>query len=414
MKHYITTFKDDEYLLEVVISTIDNSIWLTTKDIASLFDKSVRTIRRFVQTIYQQNASPNGQKCDKNVAPIIKHIKGTNYYGVDVITFIGKSCYCPRFEKFILWANELKSKRFSLTESNRIRFEVDNIVLDVNVSPQENTVWLSLMQIAELYEKDVSVIRKHISNIYNANELERGQTCAKNALVQKEGNKTVTRMVDYYNLDMILSVGYRTSGKRAVEFRRWATGVLKEYLLKGYAIDPSRASVTIENFVRLENKVDSIREELIKKIEDVEIRTFENPIKEKLFYGGEYFDSYSFVNSILSKATKSVTIIDPYFDSKGLVFLKEMYNEIKVTICISDKSTLKEEHIELFKKQYFDVDIVKSNSFHDRFIIIDDSICYGVGTSFNYMSKSAFIIYKIDTPQIANNIIALIRDRDIT
>lgn len=139
-----------------------------------------------------------------------------------------------------------------------VRFEQDGLTLDVNVSPSEDTVWLSLHELCLLFGRDKSVISRHIRNIFKDGELYSNQTVAKNATVQIEGSKPVKRVIDFYNLDVIISVGYRVKSKNGVIFRKWASNVLKEYLLRGYAVDGNRTLVTNENYISLINKIQAI------------------------------------------------------------------------------------------------------------------------------------------------------------
>ena len=114
-------------------------------------------------------------------------------------------------------------------------FETENNTVEVRLDA--DTIWLNLQQIADLFGRDKSVISRHLRNIFNINELDRNQTVAKNATVQTEGRKSVKRQVEFYNLDVIISVGYRVNSVRATRFRQWATRVLKEHLTKGYTLD---------------------------------------------------------------------------------------------------------------------------------------------------------------------------------
>jgi hypothetical protein len=127
--------------------------------------------------------------------------------------------------------------------------------VDFRVRIEDETVWLTLNQIASLFDTDKSGISRHIRNIYNSGELTKKATVAKIATVQKEGGREVTRNVDYYNLDLILSVGYRVNSKQATAFRIWATSVLKQYLVKGYAINQKRLEQAVENFTALQSTV---------------------------------------------------------------------------------------------------------------------------------------------------------------
>ena len=144
-----------------------------------------------------------------------------------------------------------------------VRFENNGIGLNVNVSPKEETVWLSLNEMCTLFGRDKSVISRHIKNIFKEEELDENQTVAKNATVQNEGEKQVTRVIDYYNLDVIISVGYRVKSKNGIIFRRWANSILKQYLLKGYVINEDRLTLYESNINELKSSVEQINKRLI-------------------------------------------------------------------------------------------------------------------------------------------------------
>ncbi len=148
---------------------------------------------------------------------------------------------------------------------NLIKFEDGDFSLDVNVSPDEETVWLTLEEIGLLFERDRSVIGKHIKKIYLDGELEKDRTWAKNARVLPDKRVYV---VDIYNLDIILAVGYKVNSKRGTLFRQWANKILKQYLLKGYTINEERCLSCASNIISLQNKVEKI-ECKIKNIEDI-------------------------------------------------------------------------------------------------------------------------------------------------
>ena len=144
-----------------------------------------------------------------------------------------------------------------------IKFKDGDFSLDVKVSPKEDTVWLSLDDMAFLFDRDRSVIGKHIRKIYFQDELDESTTWAKNARHLPDGR---IYQIDYYNLDMIIAVGYRVNSKRGTLFRKWATNVLKEFLLKGYAINENRVVVSNENYIELRNEVVSINDRLLKNL----------------------------------------------------------------------------------------------------------------------------------------------------
>ena len=142
-----------------------------------------------------------------------------------------------------------------------VRFEKDGLVLDVNVSPSEDTVWLSLNEMCLLFGRDKSVISRHIKNVFNEAELDSERVVAKNATTASDGK---VYEVTFYYLDVIISVGYRVKSKNGVAFRKWANSVLKEYLLRGYVVDANRALITKQNYANLINEVESIDARLTK------------------------------------------------------------------------------------------------------------------------------------------------------
>jgi len=157
-----------------------------------------------------------------------------------------------------------------------VKFNNDSVEVDVTVSPLEETVWLTQEQMALLFNVNVPAINKHIRNIISENELEESSTISKMEIVRYEGNRRVKRNINIYNLDMIISVGYRVNSVEWIKFRRWANKVLKEYLLQGYVINKERSLVTNENYVRLINKVESLNERVSNTENNYKPKEFEN------------------------------------------------------------------------------------------------------------------------------------------
>ena len=147
-----------------------------------------------------------------------------------------------------------------------VKFKDEGLELDVNVSAKDDTVWLTQEQMAVLFDVNVPAINKHIKNIIQDEELDEKETISKMEIVRLEGTKSVRRIINIYNLDMIISVGYIIKSKRGVLFRKWATNVLKEYLLRGYVINENRVVVSNENYIELRNEVVSINDRLLKSL----------------------------------------------------------------------------------------------------------------------------------------------------
>lgn len=275
-----------------------------------------------------------------------------------------------------------------------VKFEQDNLILDVNVSPNEDTVWLSKEDMSTLFGRDRSVITKHINNIYKEGELDRESTCAKNAHVHLEGARTITRIIEFYNLDVIISVGYRVKSRNGVIFRRWANSVLKEYLLKGYALNKDRTLITDDNYIELIHRVNSIDNRVSKLESDNHVDN------KKIFFDGEWFDARSFIKDIFLSAKEEIILVDPYADFKALDYLKTKGDGVKIKLFISSKAKLTQDDVNAFNDQYGDLETKIDDGFHDRFIILDGKSIYHLGASLNYIGKKVFALTKLEDNSI--------------
>lgn len=162
-----------------------------------------------------------------------------------------------------------------------IKFEDGEFSLDVNVSPYEDTVWLNRIEIAKLFERDIKTIGKHINNALN--EEAKNSTVANFAIVQMEGNRKIRRVLQYYDLDIILSVGYRVKSQRGILFRKWATSTLRQYMVKGYSLNEKRCIKCQENLISLNNKVNALIENDNKHSQDIKnLSNLDILLKDKL------------------------------------------------------------------------------------------------------------------------------------
>lgn len=175
-------------------------------------------------------------------------------------------------------------------------------------------------------------------------------------------------------------------------FRKWATKILKEYLIKGYVIDSRRAVVSVDNFIRLENEVEDIK----KDIGIIKQQLDDNDVKAKLFFNGEYFDARSFIDGLIAKAKRRIVLIDPYSDVETLDYLKNKMKDAQIILCVSNNSKLSQSDVDAFNKQYGGLKIIRNETFHDRFLIIDDEGLYHLGTSLNYAANKTFAITKME------------------
>ena len=279
-----------------------------------------------------------------------------------------------------------------------IKFEDGDFSLDVNVSPKEETVWLSLDDMANLFGRDRSVIGKHIKNILKE-EIYTSQVWAKFARTGKDGKKY---FVDYYNLDIVISVGYRVKSMRGILFRRWANSILKQYLLNGQVINEARCLAHSDNMIKLSNTVDTIKNSITTRIDTLELRldsiTSTTYFKDKIFYNGELFEGYSFIKNLFKKAKNRIIIIDGYLDYSVLDMMNDI--TIDITIYIASHTPITNREITLFQTNHT-LNVIRTNNYHDRLIIIDDEL-YTIGSSIKDIGKKVSHISKLESINIDN------------
>ncbi len=281
-----------------------------------------------------------------------------------------------------------------------VKFDDDEVKLDINISPLEKTIWINIEQMSLLFERDRSVISKHIKNIFLEGELLENSVCAFFAHTANDGKEY---NVKYYNLDVVISVGYRVKSKRGVLFRQWANNIIQEYLIKGYAINEERSLVTNENYVRLINKVESLDERVSNIEKEYKQKEFKN---SQLFFDGEFYDAYTLIQSLFESANKEIIIIDNYVDRTILDRLVVKKSNVQVTIYTSINSRLLAKDINAFNDQYGGLDVRYTTNVHDRYIIIDQNKLYHLGHSIKDLGKKIFSISELDN----NLILTLLRN----
>jgi hypothetical protein len=263
----------------------------------------------------------------------------------------------------------------------------DTIILEVKI--ESETVWLTQVQIAQLFGVERSVVTKHLRNIFNVRELDEDSTCAIFAHMGNDGKQQYR--TKHYNLDGILSVGYRVNSINATAFRRWASSVLKEYLLRGYAIN--------SRFERLEHRMT----ENEKKI-DFFVKTSLPPV-EGILFDGPTFDAYVFVADLIKSAKKSITLIDNYVDESVLLLISKRNSKVSATIYTGQITPQFRLDLQRHNTQYPSISVKTFSRSHDRFLIIDDDV-YHIGASLKDMGKKWFAFSKMimDAKTLLQNI----------
>lgn len=282
-----------------------------------------------------------------------------------------------------------------MNKNEIVIFETEDKLITLPVAVDHETVWLNRNQMAELFDRDVKTIGKHINNALRE-ELESDKaTVAKFATVQKEGERFVTRQVEFYNLDMILSIGYRVKSKRGILFRQWANKVLKDYLLKGYSINQRLNEIEqkMDNkFFRIEKTI----AEHDKKI-DFFVRTSMPPV-EGIFFDGQIFDAYKFATDLIKSAEHSLILIDNYVDESVLLMLSKRCSGVSATIYTHKISAQLQLDLNRHNDQYPPIQVRTYKSCHDRFLIIDETEVYHIGASLKDLGKKMFAFSKLDLP----------------
>lgn len=269
----------------------------------------------------------------------------------------------------------------------------DDVKIEVVLN--EDMVWLSQSQIVQLFQSSKANISEHIKSIYHQNELDKDSTIRNFRTVRIEGNREVLRNITYYNLDVIISVGFRVNTKIGIHFRQWANNILKNNLLKGYSIN--------QRIDYIENKFDTKlynHDVQLKEISE-QINYFVQksmPPVQGVFYGGEIFEAYKFVSNLIKMANESIIVIDNYIDESVLTMLDKRKDGVMATIYTDKISNQLKLDLERHNKQYSAIEIQTVKDIHDRFVIIDNEDVFHIGASLKDLGKKLFAFSKLNLP----------------
>ena len=251
----------------------------------------------------------------------------------------------------------------------------ESIELEVRIEAE--TVWLTQAQMALLFETTRNNVTLHIGNIFKEGELDEKLVCKESLLTASDGKSYKTKN---YNLDVIISVGYRVKSKRGTQFRIWANKVLKDYILRGYAVN--------QRFESLEQRVSKTEEKI-----DFFVRTSLPPI-EGVFFDGQIFDAYVFATDLIRSATKSVILIDNYIDESVLLMLAKRNDSVSAKIVTQHLSNQIRLDLSRHNSQYPPIGIEERQGIHDRFLILDETV-YHLGASLKDLGKKLFAFSKL-------------------
>ena len=264
--------------------------------------------------------------------------------------------------------------------------------IELGISIKEETIWLTQKQIVELFDSSKANISEHIKAIFDSHELDRGSTVRKFRTVQKEGNREVSRDLEHYNLDVIISVGYRVNSIKATKFRQWATSVLKQYITNGYAINSEK--ITHQRFKELESDVALLKS----KVNLLENKTLKP--SQGIFFDGQVFDAYEFVSGLVKNAKREIVLIDNYIDESVLTLFSKN-QAVGVTIYTKTITKQLKLDLEKYNSQYNNIEIKKFDNSHDRFLIIDEKEVYHIGASLKDLGKKWFAFSRMDMESLS-------------
>ena len=279
----------------------------------------------------------------------------------------------------------------SQKEQNQIILYRPNDTISLEVRLENETVWLTQEMMSDLFQRNKSTISRHIKNIFQEKELLEKSVVAKFATTASDGK---IYQVDYYNLDVVISVGYRVKSIRGTQFRQWANKVLKEYLLRGHALN--------YKFELIEEQLKEHKAILDKHEDKIDffVRTSLPPV-EGVLHNGQIFDAYKFATDLIKSAKKSLVLIDNYVDESVLLMLSKRETGVSAKIYTSNLSKQLTLDLTKHNKQYPPIEIFMHTTSHDRFLIIDDAEVYHIGASLKDLGKKLFAFSKLNIPPSA-------------
>ena len=277
-----------------------------------------------------------------------------------------------------------------------IIYHPDNLTERIEVKMENETVWLSQQQMAILFNQTKQNISLHIQNCFKEKELEKNSTVKESLIVQLEGNRKVQRRIEFYNLDVVISVGYRVKSIQGTQFRIWANSVLKNYLLKGFAVN--------NRINRIEDHVDG----LTKKIDNIELQLSTKLIPTQgVFMDGQVFDAYELTSRIIRSAKQRIVLIDNYINEQTFTQLAKKDPVVRVSILTKTSITgenkaNKQLALDLKKanEQYGNFEVIPFSKSHDRFLIIDHHEVYHLGASLKDLGKKWFAFTKLHAESV--------------
>lgn len=372
MSNYkIIKYKDEKIELDIRVK--NRSLWLSVEQLSILFGKSRSTISKHIKNLLLEDKESSCAKftsvCEKfaHTAPDKKTYQ-VNYYGLEIALELGRKLRSNKGNLLVgFFKNHLLLDEPKLKEnSNIVIYDNGFVHIPFEVSQNEKTLYATQEQISDLFDTTRENVNYHIKNIFKDNELSEKSICKEILHMGSNGRKYKTV---FYNLDLILAVGYRVKTSKAIAFRNWASSVLKEYILKGYSLNEVRCIECKNDLVELKDRVIKLEGKLEKEI---------------TFTPGEELISLSAIERFLRSAKNEIFIIDNYFGHD--------FDSVLSSINVKKVVVTNQKNIKIASNENYSV--IKTNLFHDRYIIVDD-ICYHFGQSFGELGSKIASASKI-------------------
>jgi len=275
-------------------------------------------------------------------------------------------------------------------EEGVVIYRTEDNVLQLDVQISEETVWLSQQQMAILFDTTKQNVSLHINNIFKEKELQKISVVKDYLTTASDGKKYRTT---YYSLDVIISVGYRVKSKRGTQFRQWALKILKDYMLRGYAVN--QRLISMEE--RIDKRIGAIENTLAIHQDKIDffVRT-SLPPHQGIFYDGQIFDAYNFLNDRIREAKQQIILIDNYIDDSVLTMLSKRAESVTATIYTKKPSAQLQLDLQKHNAQYAPIEMVEFDRAHDRFLCIDETV-YHIGASIKDLGKKWFAFNRMET-----------------
>ena len=393
----------------------NNNPWLTKTQITELYGMDKSWISRRVDVVlkYLEKTSVLA----KNESVVAKYATTgsdgktykMNHYSIEILYALDTKFSVNTGHQLKEYIDSQIRNEILANNGEVIIYNNDNSEIEVTFSPEEDTVWMNQNQMAKLYGVTQPNISVHLQNIYEDEEADFGSTHKFYLLVQNEGGRDVKRQVDYYNLDVILNIGYRVRSKTASAFRKWVTSLIKQYCLKGYAYNPNKYQLSEQHIDNLDYRVELLE----KRVDTIEKKSSHLFVEEKMIMDGTVFDASVLMYKLISTAKRQVILIDPYVNILTLNHFKELNKDVELIFITSfEKLRLSEIDINHFKEQYHDFTLYQDEKIHDRYLILDTEIFYHLGTSPNQIgtneSRVSFVEKKEDVLYLKNRYLKVI------